>query len=169
MTWPRIPAIPRPCPASLSLHVRQYPSLHLPPGIRHAGHCPTPSPNRMWPKHANLWLQVLPLVSREWRNGSNSSYICTPFLHSLLTKLTDRAQTGTSDLSRFRTSSQTSIDWALNRTSFFPGCNPKAHEHFTVWPRICSNILWQVSCTIFQDTAAEKERERERERESLRQ
>ena len=28
----------------------------------------------------------LPLVSREWRNGSNSSYNCTPFLHSLLTK-----------------------------------------------------------------------------------
>ena len=29
---------------------------------------------------------TLPLVSREWRNGSNSSYNCTPFLHSLLTK-----------------------------------------------------------------------------------
>ena len=28
----------------------------------------------------------LPLVSREWRNGSTSSYNCTPFLHSLLTK-----------------------------------------------------------------------------------
>ena len=28
----------------------------------------------------------IPLVSREWRNGSNSSYNCTPFLHSLLTK-----------------------------------------------------------------------------------
>ena len=28
----------------------------------------------------------LPLVSREWRNGSNSSYNCTPFFHSLLTK-----------------------------------------------------------------------------------
>ena len=28
----------------------------------------------------------LPLVSREWKNGSNSSYNCTPFLHSLLTK-----------------------------------------------------------------------------------
>ena len=27
----------------------------------------------------------LPLVSREWKNGSNSSYNCTPFLHSLLT------------------------------------------------------------------------------------
>ena len=23
---------------------------------------------------------------REWKNGSNSSYNCTPFLHSLLTK-----------------------------------------------------------------------------------
>ena len=31
-------------------------------------------------------LQNLPLVSREWKNGSNSSYNCTPFLHSLLTK-----------------------------------------------------------------------------------
>ena len=33
----------------------------------------------------------LPLVSREWRNGSNSSYNCTPVLHSLLPKgkLTD--------------------------------------------------------------------------------
>ena len=29
--------------------------------------------------------QDLPLVSREWKNG-NSSYNCTPFLHSLLTK-----------------------------------------------------------------------------------
>ena len=28
----------------------------------------------------------LPLVSREWKNGSNGSYNCTPFLHSLLTK-----------------------------------------------------------------------------------
>ena len=28
----------------------------------------------------------LPLVSREWKTGSNSSYNCTPFLHSLLTK-----------------------------------------------------------------------------------
>ena len=28
----------------------------------------------------------LSLVSREWRNGSNRSYNCTPFLHSLLTK-----------------------------------------------------------------------------------
>ena len=29
---------------------------------------------------------VPPLVSWEWKNGSNSSYNCTPFLHSLLTK-----------------------------------------------------------------------------------
>ena len=28
----------------------------------------------------------LPLVSREWKNGSSSSFSCTPFLHSLLTK-----------------------------------------------------------------------------------
>ena len=28
----------------------------------------------------------LPLVSRGWKRGSNSSYTCTPFLHSLLTK-----------------------------------------------------------------------------------
>ena len=28
----------------------------------------------------------LPLVSREWKNGRNSSYNCTPVLHSLLTK-----------------------------------------------------------------------------------
>ena len=31
-------------------------------------------------------LRSLPLVSTEWKNGSNSSYNCTPFLHSLLTK-----------------------------------------------------------------------------------
>ena len=31
-------------------------------------------------------LNNLPLVSREWKNGSNSSYNCTPFLHSLLAK-----------------------------------------------------------------------------------
>ena len=31
-------------------------------------------------------LLYLPLVSREWKNRSNSSYNCTPFLHSLLTK-----------------------------------------------------------------------------------
>ena len=29
---------------------------------------------------------ILPFVSREWKNGSNSSSNCTPFLHSLLTK-----------------------------------------------------------------------------------
>ena len=34
----------------------------------------------------SLHLVTLPLVSREWKNGSNSSYNCTPFLHSLLTK-----------------------------------------------------------------------------------
>ena len=34
-------------------------------------------------KHA---VMDLPLVSREWKNGSNRSYNCTPFLHSLLTK-----------------------------------------------------------------------------------
>ena len=34
----------------------------------------------------------LPLVSREWKNGSNSSYNCTPFLHSLLTKGKYRAR-----------------------------------------------------------------------------
>ena len=28
----------------------------------------------------------LPLVRREWKNGSNGSYNCSPFLHSLLTK-----------------------------------------------------------------------------------
>ena len=33
----------------------------------------------------------LPLVSREWKNGSNSSYNCTAFLHSLLTKGKSRA------------------------------------------------------------------------------
>ena len=37
-----------------------------------------------------LWspktLNYLPFVSREWKNGSNSSYDCTPFLHSLLAK-----------------------------------------------------------------------------------
>ena len=34
-----------------------------------------------------LDIRVLPLVSREWKIGSNSSYNCTPFLHSLLTNL----------------------------------------------------------------------------------
>ena len=34
----------------------------------------------------SLWALLLPLVSREWKNSSNSSYNCTPFLHSLLTK-----------------------------------------------------------------------------------
>ena len=33
-----------------------------------------------------LRLLYLPLVSREWKNGSNTSYKCTPFPHSLLTK-----------------------------------------------------------------------------------
>ena len=37
-------------------------------------------------------LQNLPLVRREWKNGSNSSYNCTPFLHSLLTKGKTRVQ-----------------------------------------------------------------------------
>ena len=35
--------------------------------------------------------QYLPLVSREWKDGSNSSYNCTPFLHSLLTKGKNKA------------------------------------------------------------------------------
>ena len=35
---------------------------------------------------SNSFRLFLPLVSREWKNGSNSSYNCTPFLHSLLTK-----------------------------------------------------------------------------------
>ena len=34
-----------------------------------------------------FWVRgSLPLVSREWKNGSNRSYNSTPFLHSLLTK-----------------------------------------------------------------------------------
>ena len=36
--------------------------------------------------HPKVRLVYLPLVSREWKNGSNSSYNCAPFLHSLLTK-----------------------------------------------------------------------------------
>ena len=38
------------------------------------------------PSRGDGCLHDLPLVSREWKNGSNSSYNCTPFLHSLLTK-----------------------------------------------------------------------------------
>ena len=37
---------------------------------------------------------ILPLVSREWKNGSNGSYNCTPFLHSLLTKGKPRPSEG---------------------------------------------------------------------------
>ena len=37
-------------------------------------------------RQKKLQATTLPLVSREWKNGSNSSYNCTPFLHSLLTK-----------------------------------------------------------------------------------
>ena len=37
-------------------------------------------------KKTNIIRIYLPLVSREWKNGSNSSYNCTPFLHSLLAK-----------------------------------------------------------------------------------
>ena len=39
----------------------------------------------MWCLRFEFW-GFLPLVSREWKNGRNSSYTCTPFLHSLLTK-----------------------------------------------------------------------------------
>ena len=39
-------------------------------------------------------LFYIPLVSREWRDGSNSSYNCTPFLHSLLTKGKEGVNTG---------------------------------------------------------------------------
>ena len=39
------------------------------------------------PKSLHLYGSLfLPLVSRDWKNGSNSSYNCTPFLHSLLTR-----------------------------------------------------------------------------------
>ena len=42
---------------------------------------------RKFRKKGFCLLLNLPLVSREWKNGSNSSYNnCTPFLHSLLTK-----------------------------------------------------------------------------------
>ena len=38
-------------------------------------------------RHRTFWdADDLPLVSREWKNGSNSSHNCTPFLHFLLTK-----------------------------------------------------------------------------------
>ena len=40
----------------------------------------------MNPKKELPWSLCLASVSREWKNGSNSSYNCTPFLHSLLTK-----------------------------------------------------------------------------------
>ena len=33
-----------------------------------------------------MQVAYIPLVSREWKHGSNSSYNCTPFIHSLLTK-----------------------------------------------------------------------------------
>ena len=34
------------------------------------------------------WGTIITTITtgREWRNGSNGSYNCTPFLHSLLTK-----------------------------------------------------------------------------------
>ena len=60
------------------------------PGLPHAfgeGSCLWQMPFRCTPclgfSESHL---VLPLVSREGKNGSNSSYNCTPFLHSLLTK-----------------------------------------------------------------------------------
>ena len=45
-----------------------------------------------------LGLEDLPLVSREWKNGSNSSYNCTPFLHSLLTRGKKKVQRKLPDL-----------------------------------------------------------------------
>ena len=48
------------------------------------------NPLPWWPEKPKL-RSDLPLVSREWRNGSNSSYSCTPFLHSLLTKRKPKA------------------------------------------------------------------------------
>ena len=53
------------------------------PGFRHE--CLEPEPKKSIEAH-NPCRRFLPLVSREWKNGSNSSYNCTPFLHSLLTK-----------------------------------------------------------------------------------
>ena len=48
---------------------------------------PRPEPETLQGKtKRKQLLLLLPLVSREWKNGSNSSYNCTPFLHSLLTK-----------------------------------------------------------------------------------
>ena len=47
---------------------------------------PRASARPLWESESNLTTYYLPLVSREWKNGSNSSYNCTPFLHSLLTK-----------------------------------------------------------------------------------
>ena len=49
-------------------------------------YCPVPSRDSYEPQGELRTAIYLPLVSREWKNGSNSSYNCTPFLHSLLTK-----------------------------------------------------------------------------------
>ena len=63
----------------------------------------------------------LPLVSREWKNGSNSSYNCTPFLHSLLTK------------GKFRELS--------NEANF--GCSCNLHSASTAIPMPCSDFRGQ--------------------------
>ena len=63
---------------------------------------------------------LLPLVSREWKNGSNCSDNCTPFLHSLLTKgkywgLLDLQAAGLLGLE------SPSLDWSLLANTR-PGC-----------------------------------------------
>ena len=62
--------------------------IELGPGLATAGAKVTPESGRgaSWVRRQEAGSENLPLVSREWKNGSNSSYSCTPFRHSLLTK-----------------------------------------------------------------------------------
>ena len=69
------------CLGSIGSHCQGLPSKPYTPNPSSDPSQKTPriSPNRSLAKNP-------PLGSREWKNGSDSSYNCTPFLHSLLTK-----------------------------------------------------------------------------------
>ena len=84
----------------------------------------------------------LPLVSREWKNGSNSSYNCTPFLHSPLTKGKFRVERfGASRLQRAGVRGSSLTVLGLQTWSFASTRNPKPQSFKPGCTRGCSSAV----------------------------
>ena len=75
----------RPKPSILNLNTKLASMRYVPKRLRLSGYSLPLWPGWTYCKTTQAG-NNLPLVSREWKNGSNSGYNCTPFLHSLLTE-----------------------------------------------------------------------------------